>query len=211
MKKTLLEARPDYGWLSEETEDNSDRLGVQRIFVVDPIDGTRGFLAGRSQWCVSVAVVENTLPVAGALECPVLDEHFTALLAGGAYLNGSKMPRLEGSTIGSITGSRKLIETMEAWGDKTLSVVPFVPSLAYRLAMVANRKLDAALARPGAHDWDLAAADVLLREVGGKLTDLDGNQRAYNQTYPRSGSLLASGEAAHGTLMELAKSGGFLH
>ncbi len=211
LKKTLLEARPDYGWLSEETEDNTDRLGLQRIFVVDPIDGTRGFLAGRSQWCVSVAIVEDTLPVAGALECPVLDEHFTASLAGGAFLNGSRMPPLQGSTIGSITGSRKLIETMEARDDNSLSVIPFIPSLAYRLAMVANRKLDAALARPGAHDWDLAAADIVLREVGGKLTDLDGNKRIYNQPDPRSGSLLASGKAAHGSLMELAKSGGFLH
>lgn len=211
LKETLLNARPNYGWLSEETEDNADRLNSKRLFVVDPIDGTRGFLAGHKQWCVSVAVVEAQSPIAGVLNCPALEEHFVAAKTLGAFLNGTRMQPLKNVDIQTMTGSRKLIEVMEARDDRDYEVLPFVPSLAYRVAMVANDKLDAALARPGAHDWDLAAADVILSEAGGKLTDIMGAPRLYNQPTPRSGSLIASSISSHSNLVDLAKAGGFLH
>lgn len=211
LKEALLSARPGYGWLSEETEDTHDRLGAKRLFVVDPIDGTRGFLAGKKQWCVSVAIVEAASPVAGVLNCPALDEHFIAAKASGAFLNGQKLSHHKNPQIRSITGSRKLIEVMQEKADPGYQILPFVPSLAYRVAMVANNKLDAALARPGAHDWDLAAADIILSEAGGKMTDLSGAVRKYNQANPQSGSLVASGIAAHSNLIDLAKLGGFLH
>ena len=177
---------------------------------MDPIDGTRGFLAGRNEWCVSIGIVEHARPVVGVLQCPALKEEFAAMEGGGAYLNGKALELLGGSEVKSITGSRKLNDAMKA-SAHTLDVVDFVPSLAYRIAMVATGQLDAALARPGAHDWDLAAAHVILNEAGGVITDPQGKPRSYNQTSPRSGALLASGEKAHARLMELAKSGGFLH
>ena len=211
LKEVLLQARPDYGWLSEETEDNADRLQARHLFVVDPIDGTRGFLEGRSEWCVSIGIVVENQPVAGVLECPALDEHFTAVQSGGAFLNGSRLPLLRGDTLKTLTGSRKLNEIMETQIGNRFSVTPFVPSLAYRVAMVAGNRLDGALARPGAHDWDLAAADIILREAGGLLTDLEGKERLYNQPNSGSGSLLASAQGAHKKLIDLAKSGGFLH
>lgn len=211
LKETLLNARPDYGWLSEETEDNTDRLSSKRLFVVDPIDGTRGFLAGHKQWCVSVAIVEAQSPIAGVLNCPALEEHFVAAKEQGAFLNGNRMQSLDNNKIRSMTGSRKLIEVMEGSDDKNYTVLPFVPSLAYRVAMVANKQLDAAIARPGAHDWDLAAADIILSEVGGKLSDINSVARLYNQPTPRSGSLIASSISAHSNLVDLAKAGGFLH
>ncbi|MGB7286502.1 MAG: 3'(2'),5'-bisphosphate nucleotidase CysQ [Salaquimonas sp.] len=211
LKDALLAARPGYGWLSEETEDNDERLSKERLFVVDPIDGTRGFLAGNKQWCISIGIVENTRPIAGALECPALNEHFTASKGFGAYLNGSKMDQLVSHAIGTITGSRKLNEVMSDDNQLTAKVLPFVPSLAYRLAMVAKGSLDGAVARPGAHDWDLAAAHILLDEAGGKMTDILGTERRYNQPNPKSGSLLASSIPAHPALMKLAKSAGFLH
>lgn len=211
LKDALLSARPDYGWLSEETEDTDERLGKKRLFVVDPIDGTRGFLAGRKEWCISIGLVDEFQPVAGVLECPALREHFMASKGQGAFLNDEKLQMLAGAKIRSITGSRKLNEVMSAELDGDLTVVPFIPSLAYRIAMVAKGTLDAALARPGAHDWDLAAAHVLLEEVGGKISDINGVGPIYNQQDLKSGSLLVSGHAAHEELMKLAKSGGFLH
>ncbi len=209
--ETLRAARPGYGWLSEETEDSGERLSASRIFVVDPIDGTRGFIDGRKEWCISVAVVENGVPVAGVLECPALGETYAAAGGLGARLNGGKLAVLSGRSVASVTASSKLNREIRASHGDTLSVVPFVPSLAYRLAMVAGCKVDAALVKQGASEWDIAAADVILQEAGGILAGLDGARPQYNQPATRYGPLLASGMEAVGDVIELAKSGGFLH
>ena len=211
LTETLRSARPGYGWLSEETEDSDERLSASRIFVVDPIDGTRGFIDGRKEWCISVAVVENGVPVAGVLECPALSETYAAAGGAGARLNGRRLERLSGSAIASVTASRKLNEAISASQGGALAVLPFVPSLAYRLAMVAGRKVDAAFAKPGASEWDIAAADIILREAGGALVDLDGVQPQYNRPATKSGPLLAAGTEAVKGVIELAKSGVFLH
>ena len=171
---TLTKARPDYGWLSEETLDNVARLARPRTFVVDPIDGTRAFIDGRDRWCVSVAVVENGRSVAGVLDCPVRGEVFTARSGGGAERNGKaiavSMPG-EGFDIG---GPRRMLDKLP--GDLRALVRPasYVPSLAYRLAMVADGRLSASLVKPNAHDWDIAAAELILREAGGRLADETG-------------------------------------
>ena len=211
LKETLLAKRPHYGWLSEETEDNSDRLGADRVFVVDPIDGTRGFLAGRKEWCVSIAIVEKNRPIVGVLECPALEQTFSAIAGGGGWLNSDRLSALTATTFRTITGSRKLNASIEKHPDNRLEVIPFIPSLAYRIAMVASGTIDAALARPGAQDWDLAASDLLLQEVGGALVDINGDEKRYNLANTRSGSLLASSKGTQKNLMKLAKSGGFLH
>lgn len=215
LRDALLAARPDYGWLSEETEDSKgrfdNRMSAVRTFVVDPIDGTRGFIAGQKQWCVSIAVVENERPIAGVLECPAMDRRFSASIETSASLNGQAIRKLDKTSLKSVTGSRKLNALLEERFMGELEVHAFIPSLAYRIAMVANGEIDAALARPGAHDWDLAAAEIILERSGGRLTDVSGNIRRYNQHSPRSGSLLASGISNHARLLELAKSGGFLH
>ena len=91
LRETLLAARPHYGWLSEETADSGSRLSARRTFVVDPIDGTRGFLEGRDIWCVSAAVVENGRPLAGVLEVPARQETYTALPGRGAFKNGARI------------------------------------------------------------------------------------------------------------------------
>jgi myo-inositol-1(or 4)-monophosphatase len=210
LRETLLAARPDYGWLSEETEDSDARLDRETVFVVDPIDGTRGFLAGRKEWCISIGVVTRNRPVAGILECPALGRVFHASVGTGSYLNHKPLSRLSGTSLNSVTASRRLNALIERRHGSEVTVVPFIPSLAYRIAMVANNEVDAAFARPGAHDWDLAAAEIILSETGGKLTDVDGGVRNYNMPSPMSGSLLASGDGVHAKLVDLAKSGGFL-
>lgn len=214
LRETLLQERPNYGWLSEETEDDKDaRLSKETIFVVDPIDGTRGFIEGSNQWCISIAIVKNNLPIAGLLECPVLKETFVATKNGGSFLNGNKLILPSNSAddkVNSVTGSRILnAELAQNYKDQ-LTVTPYVPSLAYRIAMVAANLVDAGVARGGAKDWDLAAADLILSEAGGILTDLEDEIRYYNKQSTGGGPLVAASKIRHKTILALAKSEGFL-
>ncbi|MEQ1953318.1 3'(2'),5'-bisphosphate nucleotidase CysQ [Mesorhizobium sp. CN2-181] len=195
LRETLLAARPDYGWLSEETADSAARLDARRTFVVDPIDGTRAFLEGQDIWCVSVAVVENGLSVAGVLDCPARRQVYWALPGRGAWRNGVKLKvRLPGGRP-EIGGPKALIDAMpERWRDR-LERRAYIPSLAYRLAMIADGSLDATFVKPNAHDWDLAAADLILREAGGTLLNDRQEQPPYAGKIVSHGALAAgSGE-----------------
>lgn len=214
LRNALTGARPHYGWLSEETQDNEDRLAREHVFIVDPIDGTRGFLQGDRQWCVSVALVRAGRPVAAVLHCPALERTFHAALGEGAWLNdvalvGASASSMRGVT--RLTGSRRLNLEIERRYPGRFAILPYVPSLAYRLALVASGELDGAYARSGSHDWDLAAADLVLSEAGGELTALDGSPLAYNDPATRNPALIAAGAGRHRELLRLAKSGGFLH
>jgi myo-inositol-1(or 4)-monophosphatase len=189
----LLAARPDYGWLSEETADTSDRLDRRRIFIVDPIDGTRNFLEGGREWTISLALVEEGRPTAAVLFAPVLQHVFTAVRGQGASRNGERLRVSDQSDLAAarLAGPRRYLKPALAAGG-TGSDIRFVPSLAYRLALVAAGELDAAVAGPGANDWDVAAADLLLAEAGGTLTDLSGCPVRYNAVEPRHPPLVAA-------------------
>ena len=206
LKEKLLAVRPDYGWLSEETEDNGERLATTRSFVVDPIDGTRGFINGMKRWCVSVAVVENNRPIARVLECPVLEQTITAHQGHGAYLNGGAISSLAlGATdMVRVTGPRSLENAVISETLRTVEKTPFIPSLAYRIAMVAMGDVDLILARASAKDWDLAAADLIACEAGARLTDLDNNELIYNCRDVRHGALVASHADNHNEMLDLA-------
>ncbi len=183
LESILRKARPDYGWLSEETDDDADRLGRETLFIIDPIDGTRAFLGGQKVWCVSVAVVHRGRPVAGVLYAPALEELYGAVEGGPALKNGEPL-----------TVSAALPEEMRrlAIGEDLLKTFPsafreqvrrekYIPSLAYRIAMVADGRLDGTFVKGNSHDWDLAAADLILACAGGRLVDLDGNPIVYNR------------------------------
>jgi len=193
LHETLLAARPGYGWLSEETADTPDRLTRERVFIVDPIDGTRGFMAGSLDWCVSVAVVEQGRPVAGVLSVPARGELFEATLGGGARLNGRPLHAFApeaGAVLrfaGPMRHHRALTGAGFALGERRVT-----PSLAYRLALVAAGRLDIATASADARDWDLAAADLLVHEAGGTLHDAAGLPVRYNRPDPRHGALVAT-------------------
>jgi myo-inositol-1(or 4)-monophosphatase len=190
----LLAARPDYGWLSEETTEDVAQRRRNRVFVVDPIDGTRGFLAGENEWTVSLAIVENGRPIAAALFAPALDAMFEAVAGGGAERNGvpirvSARTEIAGA---NLVGSRRLVREILETSSISLEYKGFIPSLAYRLALVAAGDVDVAVARRGAYDWDLAAADLLVHEAGGRLVDLDGARPRYNGANRRHPALVAS-------------------
>lgn len=194
LKQVLLEARPDYGWISEETTDDRADAVRRRSFVIDPIDGTRGFINGQSQWCVSVAIVEDGKPIAGVLQCPVLNEVIEAGKGFGASQNGlpiqTHLPP-PGEKI-SMASAKRMVDVLpEGWRDRVI-VHPYVPSLAYRIAMVARGDIAGTFIRPNSHDWDLAAADLILSESGGALLNHDALPLNYGGPTLQHGALVAS-------------------
>ena len=210
LRETFVKLRPDYGWLSEETDDDPARLGKQKVVVVDPIDGTRGFIDGRVEWCISIAVVEDGRPVEAVLFCPALARMYQASAGGGAKENGIPIKTAPARQLPKLTGSKKLIQTIRENMSDKFEVTDFVPSLAYRIAMVATGELDGAFARPGASEWDLAAADLILSEAGGKITNIAGEILSYNRPNVNSPALVAASCDCHANILELAKASGIL-
>lgn len=191
LRETLLAARPGYGWLSEETVDRLPAAG-ERSFIVDPIDGTRGFLEGNPQWCVSAAVVERGRAVAGVLECPATGERFAAVRGAGATLNGAPIRiRTPGEPPFSLGGPKAMAQFLPGEWRGLTRPFAYVPSLAYRIAMIAAGRLDASFVKPNAHDWDIAAAMLILEEAGGALLDTDGDMPELGRDDPRHAALAA--------------------
>jgi myo-inositol-1(or 4)-monophosphatase len=193
LKQRLRAAFPEAGWLSEETADGAARLEAAELIIVDPIDGTRAFLTGDPRWTVAIAFVSDGHPIAGVVHAPALGETYAAAHGCGATHNGA--PITSGAAAQRdrplLGGPRALIETMARTLDVVLDVAPRIPSLALRLARVADGALDLALASADAHDWDVAAADAILREAGALLTDAGGEPLRYNQRETRRGALAA--------------------
>ena len=194
------------GWLSEESENDPTRFGARRVWVVDPIDGTRAFIAGREDWSVSIALVEAGRPVVAAVFAPATDELFLATAGGGATRNGIAIVVSDGGGLDGarIAGPKRLLDWIAA-RHPGLIAMPRVHSLALRLVRVAHAELDGAIAGGRANDWDLAAADLLVHEAGGRMTTVDGQVLRYNQPEPVHGILLATGPKRHAALLELMR------
>ncbi|WP_244313760.1 3'(2'),5'-bisphosphate nucleotidase CysQ [Stappia sediminis] len=203
----LTSSRPDYGWLSEETRDNEKRLSRSRVFIVDPIDGTRAFLAGTDEWTVAIAVVERGRPVYAAVYRPAGDEMYLGALGKGATLNGQ---RIRVSARQDLSGARfagpKSVSKHAEITERGVVYAGYIPSLAYRLAMVSDGRIDIASARGRACDWDLAASDLLVQEAGGCLTDLEGAAAIYNKPDVRHKALVAGPSALVDPLRPILKS-----
>jgi myo-inositol-1(or 4)-monophosphatase len=204
LRERLMDEGSGIGWLSEESVDNPARLSARYVWIVDPIDGTRAYLAGSSDWTISAALVDNGRPVAGCLYAPVTDELFTAIANRGATCNGAPIAITDGSTLeqARIAGPRSLLERLVAL-QPSLTVVPRVRSLALRLARLAHGACDIAVAGGNSHDWDLAAADLLVHEAGGVLTPVGGGAVIYNRPVARDGMLIAAGRHRHAVLVVL--------
>jgi myo-inositol-1(or 4)-monophosphatase len=195
LKGSLRAARPDYGWLSEETADTPDRLAADRTFVVDPIDGTRAFLERKDVWCVSIAVVEAGRPLAGVLDCPARKEVYVASPGKGATLNGERISVREPGRDPVVAGPKPLVRALpDRW--RPANSHPYIPSLAYRIARLARGSLDGTFVKANSHDWDLAAADLILSEAGGTIVDEAGRTLRYAGAEPSHGILAAAGSRA---------------
>ena len=204
LHRHLIGARPDDAFLSEERADDLARLSRARVWVVDPIDGTRAFADGLPEFCISVALVTGDEPLLGAVLNPATGERFEAWRGGGAWLNGEQ---IRASSRRSLAGARLLSARTEMRKRHWLDLLPeaeftTISSLAYKLALVAAGRFDGLLSLRASHDWDLAAAWLLLSEAGARLTDAAGAALAFNAPEPRHAGLVAAGTAVlHATLM----------
>jgi myo-inositol-1(or 4)-monophosphatase len=203
----LLEARlrgatPDYGWLSEESADDEARLGKRLVWIVDPIDGTRGYLAGREDWCVSVALVEGASPVLAAVFAPVTDEFFFAARGQGATRNEHPIFVTGGTDLdfSRVAGPKPLAERLSP-ARQEITLHPRIASLALRLCRVAEGNLDAAFAGGQSRDWDLAAANLIVQEANGRMTTLSGDAILYNRREVAHGVLVAAGRDRHASIV----------
>jgi myo-inositol-1(or 4)-monophosphatase len=203
LREKLTAARPDYGWMSEESADDPARLTKERVFVVDPIDGTVAFLKGRPHFTICAAVVVEGLPRAGAVYNPMSDELYSACEGGGAHCNGVPIRVSDRAALAdcAMLGDRSQL-TLALWPPMH---VQSRNSIALRLALVADGSADAAIALSAKRDWDLAAADVIVREAGGKVTDLTGAAQRYNGPDAIQPGLIAAGPVLHQEIVSLLR------
>ncbi len=206
LRERLMAERDDVAWLSEESADDPARLEARRVWIVDPIDGTRAYIAGAPDWTVSVALVEDGRPILAGLFAPVTDEMFAAVAGAGATRNGAPIAATTGASLADarIAGPKGFIDRLATIAPP-MTPMPRVPSLALRLARVAQGALDIAIAGGNSHDWDLAAADLLVHEAGGAITPFAGGPVTYNRPVPRHGALVAAGRDRHATLIDLLR------
>jgi myo-inositol-1(or 4)-monophosphatase len=204
LREALTGERPGYGWLSEESDDDPARLDAECAFVVDPIDGTEAYIDGRTDYVISIAVVKGGRPVAAVLYQPAEDALYTASPGAGAALNGDPIGVRDRDTLagGRLVCPERHLKPARwrtPWPDD-LTVV-YRNSMAYRIAMVARGDWHGALALSGKSDWDLAAADLILSEAGGVITDLDGDMLRYNGIRTRKRGVVCGAPGFHGALM----------
>ena len=203
LEKKLRSATPEYGWLSEESADDDARLGKRLVWIVDPIDGTRGYLAGREDWCVSVALVEDASPVLAAVFAPASDEFFFAARGQGATRNHVQVHATSGTELdfSRVAGPKPLVERLKLSSGEII-LHPRIGSLALRLCRVAHGSLDAAFAGGQSRDWDLAAANLIVQEANGNMTTISGDPILYNRREMTHGVLVAAGRDRHARIVE---------
>ena len=183
LKDMLTGSYPDYGWLSEETVDSKKRLNKDRVWVVDPLDGTKEFIEGVPHFVVSVALVENGEPILGVLYNPVTTETFTAVKGQGAMLDGEKIKCSEKEKPDEMVILNSRSETRSGLWDPfqdTFKELKAIGSVAYKLGLTAAGRADIFASLRPKNEWDICAGDCIINEAGGKLVDLYGNARQYN-------------------------------
>ena len=193
LKRELGRLLPAAGWLSEETVDAPERLDRGLIWLVDPIDGTRDFLRGRSGWAVSVALISAGRPLIGMLEAPARGESWTGIAGQGSWLNGQP---LAASRRDTFAGARVPADSL-ARVDRVLDLVEKPNSIALRIAMVADDRADLVATLRWGYEWDIAAATLIAREAGAAATDAFGQPLNYNKRDPRAFGLLVSAPGIH--------------
>jgi myo-inositol-1(or 4)-monophosphatase len=193
LRDRLRAIDPEAGWLSEETVDNADRLLCSRVWVVDPIDGTRDFIRGRRGWCISIALVEGGRPVIGVLDAPARSEQWHAQAGQGAYRNGVK---LAGSRRADLSGARVPADQMPK-ADIDLICVEKPNSIALRIAKVAADEADLLASLRWGHEWDIAAAALIAQEAGATASDARGAPLRYNSTKGEAFGVLVTATDIH--------------
>lgn len=205
LSERLRGARPGYGWLSEETEDDSGRLLADRVFIVDPIDGTRNFLEGRSTWAISLAIAYRGVVEAAVVAMPAKEQAVYSAAAGvGAWRNGTA---IRASGCREVADARVLaprsVLTAETWGAGGAPPVErhFRPSLAYRLCLVAEGRFDAMMTFRDCWEWDIAAGALIAAEAGARVSDRNGRPLVFNSPLARTPGAVVAAPALHHALL----------
>ena len=201
LKKRLGALAPNVGWLSEETADNPDRLSMSRQWLVDPIDGTRDYIRGRSGWCVSVALAEGSEIVFAAMYAPVTKQLWVAHKGEGTTCNGK---RLYASTRQEFSGARVPTDALPKV-DRDLEMVHKPNSIAMRMTMVACDRADLVATLRWGHEWDIAAAHLIAEEAGAVVTDATGGTIYYNKPKPLDFGLICCAPGIHDAAVDRLK------
>lgn len=203
LENLLRKARRDYGWLSEESSDNPERLGDGPVFLVDPIDGTRAFLDGQQGFSHSLAVVQGGQPVAGVIHLPSMNLTYAATVGGDATLNGQKITAADHDIDGASVLASKITFAPDLWRDGELPPLKreFRPSLAWRLSLVAEGRFNAALSLRGTWEWDVAAGCLIAERAGCLITDCQGQRPVFNATHPKLDGFIAAPPRLHQQIM----------
>jgi myo-inositol-1(or 4)-monophosphatase len=199
----LRKARPDYGWLSEETPDSAERLAAKRCFIIDPIDGTRAFIDGQDSFAHSLAIVEGGVVIAAAVFLPAKNRMYSAHAASDALVNGVVM---RASARADVAGATVLTSKPNMQPNHWPGGVPdmprhFRPSLAYRLCLVAEGRFDAMLAFRPTWEWDIAAGVLIAARAGAAVSDGAGAGLQFNRPDPRSDGVIVAASALHSALI----------
>lgn len=207
LRTTLLAARPGYGWLSEETEDDPSRLASEHVFICDPIDGTRVFIDGGRSFAHSLAVVRNGRVTAGAVFLPMREKLYAACQGGGATLNGEAL-RVTGT--GALHDATILTTKASLRSDHWPRGLPdfdkaYRPSLAYRMSLVGEGRFDGMLTLRPTWEWDIAAGALIIAEAGGAVSDGQGGDLRFNNPAPQVAGVIAGSAAVHGKLVEMRR------
>ncbi|WP_187431942.1 Inositol-1-monophosphatase [Roseobacter fucihabitans] len=203
LEAVLRTARPDYGWLSEESQDTGARLAHDTVFIIDPIDGTRSFVEGSRTWAHSIAIAHQGVVTAAAIFLPLRDKLYSAALGRGAFRNGARLlisPRNDLS--GAKVLATKPVMNPEHWPTGLPAFDrAHRPSLAYRLGLVAEARFDAMLTFRPSWEWDIAAGALIVTEAGGLCTDKTGVPLRFNNPEPLLNGVIAAGPALHGDVL----------
>lgn len=209
LHRLLAQARPAYGWLSEESVDRPDRLARARVWVVDPIDGTRSYIAGRREFSISIGLAEDGDAVVGVVHNPATGELYRAERGEGAFRRDTEEDepaRLQVATSSArerpvLLASRSEIAAAELAPFADRFEIRPCGSTAYKLALVAAGAADAFLSRGPKSEWDVCAGALLVQEAGGRVTDLAGRPLRFNRPQPFVQGILATRGDLHDTLL----------
>lgn len=205
LEQRLPSARPGYGWLSEETEDTQHRLSRDRVFIIDPIDGTRSFTEGSSTWAHSLAVAEHGQVTAAVIYLPLRDLLYAAAKGQGATLNGAPIvvSDTQDITTAEILAAKPNLDSRH-WCQGRVPQFRrnYRPSLAYRLALVGQGRFDGMLTLRPSWEWDIAAGDLIVQEAGGICTDRLGAPLRLNNPHPRLNGVIAANPPLHRQLAD---------
>lgn len=204
LETRLQAARPDYGWLSEESEDSTARLSAERVFILDPIDGTRAFIQGHENFAHSFAVAENGVVTTAVVHLPAKDMTFAATLGGGATLNGEPIAPSDVSTLeeAEVLVAKPMMDAKHWPGGVPQVKRNFRSSLAYRLSLVANGRFDGMFTFRPAWEWDVAAGDLICTEAGAAVFDAKGQKPVYNSAGVKIPGMVACAPALRGAFLK---------